>query len=156
MYILYTQNNTLFQILIFDFVLFIFYNVGSVFLTTLFNAVVIIEWFDLNFNSNSLFQILSIKEFLMCLCILSISLKMLKSFSSGLILINTQLSSFSNAFCLSVSSLIFLSDVQIHQFQLKIYIHENKDQPCSLKHYIEFVYFLLQTHLLLILLFFTL
>ena len=45
----------------------------------------------------------------MCLCILFISLKMLKSGSSGLILINTQLSSLFNALCLSISLLTFLS-----------------------------------------------
>ena len=74
---------------------------------------------------------------------------MLKSFSSGLILINTQLSSFSNAFCFSISLLIFLLVCLIHQLQLQAYIYENKDQSCSLMHYLEFVYFLLQTYLLL-------
>ena len=48
----------------------------------------------LNSNSSNLFEIQCINDFLvdflMCLCILFISLKMLKSFSSGLILINTQ------------------------------------------------------------------
>ena len=47
--------------------------------------------------------------FLMCLCILFISLKMLKFPSSGLILINIQSSSFSSAFCLSISLLRFPS-----------------------------------------------
>ena len=90
------------------------YNVGSVFfLTNVFNGFVIIEWFDLNSNSNRFFQILFIKDFLnvflMCLCILFISLKMLKSFLSELIIINTQLRPFSNAFYLSISLLVFLS-----------------------------------------------
>ena len=67
---------------------------GKCFLTTLFNAFIIIEWFDLNSNFSNLFQILSMKDFLMCLCILLVSLKMLKSFSSGLILISTELTSF--------------------------------------------------------------
>ena len=93
----------------FWFYVFHFLQCGKYFLATLFNAIVIIEWFDSNSNSNSLFQILSVKDFLMYLCILLISLKMLKYFSSGLILINTQLSSFSNVFCLSISLLIFLS-----------------------------------------------
>ena len=52
-----------------------FYNDGNTFLTTFFNAFVIIEWFvdlnELNSSSNSLFEILSIKgflvDFLMCL-----------------------------------------------------------------------------------------
>ena len=97
----------------FWFCVFHFLQCGKCFLTTLFNAFVIMEWFDLNFNFNSLFQILSIKyfldDFLMCLCILFISLKMLKYFSSGLILLNTKLSSLSNAFCLYISQAIFLS-----------------------------------------------
>ena len=66
----------------------------------------------------------------MSLCILFISLKMLKSFSSESILINIQLSSFSNAFCLSISLLIFLlvcpnSSTSIASLYS---CHENKDQ----------------------------
>ena len=48
-----------------------FYDNGNTFLTTLFNTFAIIKWFDLNSSSNSLFEILSIKDFLvdflMCL-----------------------------------------------------------------------------------------
>ena len=69
----------------------------EVFLTAIFNAFVVIKWFDLNSNSNRFFQFCIkdfLNDFLMCLCILLISLKMLKSLSSGLILINTQLSYF--------------------------------------------------------------
>ena len=83
------------------------------FLTTHFKHFDFIEWFDLNSNFSNLFETSSIKDFLlnflMSLYILFISLKMLKIFSSGLILINTQLSSFSSAFYLSISSLRFLS-----------------------------------------------
>ena len=50
---------------------------------------------------------LAIKDFLddllICLCILFFSLKMLKSTGSGLILMNTQLSCLSNAFCICIS-----------------------------------------------------
>ena len=70
------------------------------------------ELFDLNFNVNNLFESSLLKDFLvdflMCLCISFIALKILKSFSSALILINSQLSSFSNAFCLYISWSIFL------------------------------------------------
>ena len=68
---------------------------GGIFLT--------IQWFDLNSSSKNLFERSSIKvffidfsvHFLMYLCILFIALKILKFSLSGLILINTQLSSIS-------------------------------------------------------------
>ena len=44
-------------------VFFMFYNVGSIFLTTRLKHFDFIEWFDLNSSSNSLFEILSIKDF---------------------------------------------------------------------------------------------
>ena len=76
-------------------------------LTIQFKHFDFITLFCLICNSNNLFERSSISDFLidflMCLCILFISLKMLESFSSGLILINTQLSSLCNAFCLSIS-----------------------------------------------------
>ena len=40
-----------------------FYNDGNTLLTTLFNEFVIIEWFDLNFSSISLLEILSVRVF---------------------------------------------------------------------------------------------
>ena len=79
------------------------------------------ELFDLTSNLNNLFESSSIKDFLvdfsvnflfdflMCLCISFIALKILKFSSSGSILINFQPSSFSNAFCLCISWSIFLS-----------------------------------------------
>ena len=89
------------------------YMVGSIFLTIHFKPFDLIEWFDLYFNSSNLFEIPSINDFLvdfsMCLCILFISLEMLKFSSSGLILINTQSSSFFTVFCISISLLRFLS-----------------------------------------------
>ena len=85
-----------------DCVFFIFCNLAKYFRQSIFNT--------LNSNYNNLFEISSISDFLadflMCLCILFISWKMLKSFLSGLILINTQ-SMFSNAFCLWISLLKF-------------------------------------------------
>ena len=105
----------LFQFLLVLFLIacFLSYIVSSIFLKTHFRHFDFIEWFDLNSNSSNLFERSSISDFLvdflMCLCILFISLKMLKFFSSGLILINAQLSSFSSAFCLSISLLRFLS-----------------------------------------------
>ena len=79
------------------------------------------ELFDLNSNLNNLFESSSIKDFLVdssvnflvnfliCLCISFMALKILKVFASGLILINSQVSYFSNAFCLFISWSIFLS-----------------------------------------------
>ena len=105
-------------------------------LTTYFKHFVFMELFDLNSNLNNLFESSSIKDFsanflvdfLMCLCISFILLKILKSSSSGLILINVQPSYFSNAF--------------VFVFQDKFY---------TPRHCIEFAYFLLQMHPLLIL-----
>ena len=109
---------------------------GGIFLTTHFKHFDFIERCDLNSSSNSLFEILPVKDFLddflMHLCILYNSLKMLKSFSSGLILINTQLSSLSNAFVSLFHSQNFCHYDPIHQLQLQVYIHENKGQSCSL------------------------
>ena len=69
------------------------------------------ELFDLNSNFNNLFESSSIKDSLVNflvgltikLCILPISAKMLKFSLAGLILINSQFSSFSNTFCLCIS-----------------------------------------------------
>ena len=69
--------------------------------------------FDLNFNPNNLFEILSIKDclddFLICLRISFMALKMLKLLSSELILINSEQSRSSMAFYLLISSSIYLS-----------------------------------------------
>ena len=96
LYVFYDLNNKLSY----------FYNVGNISLTTYF-----IEWLELNFNSDSLFDILSINDSfvnfsfysLMWLYILSISTYTSKSFPSGLILINLQSSSFSIDFCLFIA-----------------------------------------------------
>ena len=81
---------------------------------------------------------------------------MLKSIVSGLILINAQLSSLSNACCLCISNQYFYHYDLIHQLQLQVCIYENKDQSCSLKQCIVFAYSLLQMHLLFNLLLFVL
>ena len=98
-----------------------FYNVGSIFLTIYFKRFVFMELFDLNSNLNNLLETSSIKDFLvdfsvnflvdflMCLCISLIALQILKSSSSGSILINLQPSSFSNASYLCISWSVFLS-----------------------------------------------
>ena len=69
--------------------------------------------FDLNSDPSNLSKRSSISDFLvdflMSLCILFISLKMFEFFPSGVILISAQTSSFSSAFCLSISLLKFLS-----------------------------------------------
>ena len=81
-------------------------------MTIYFKAFAFMEWFDWNSSSNGLFEIFSTKNFLddsfVCFCILFIALKISKIYSSGLILVNTQQSSFSIAFCVSISWLIFL------------------------------------------------
>ena len=83
------------------------------FLTIHFKHFDFIESFDLNSNPKNLFVRSSINDFivvfLMCLCILFISAKMFKFFSSGLILISTQSSSFYNVLCLSILLLRLLS-----------------------------------------------
>ena len=79
------------------------------------------ELSDLNSSLNNLFESSSTKDFfvdssvdflfdsLMCLTISFMALKTLKFSLSGLILINLQLSYFSNAFCLSILQPISLS-----------------------------------------------
>ena len=90
-----------------------FYNDDKFFLTIYFNAFDIIELYFLNTIFNKAFKILSIKDFLvdflMHQCILFMALKILIFCSSGLILITSQPSSFSIAFCLCISWSIFLS-----------------------------------------------
>ena len=59
------------------------------FLFTTLNEFVITEWFTLNSSSNSIFEILVIKDFLVdliCLHVSFMALKMLKFSSSGLIM----------------------------------------------------------------------
>ena len=84
-------------------------------LATYFKHFVFMELFDLNSCLNNLFESPSLKDFLVDssvnflvdliikLCILPISTKILKSFSSGLILIKSQPSSYSIALCLFIS-----------------------------------------------------
>ena len=75
------------------------------------------ELFDSSVNLDNLFESSSIKTFLsdflidyfLCLNISFLALEILKFSLSGLILINSQPNSFSNAFCLCISSLVFLS-----------------------------------------------
>ena len=55
-------------------------------------------------------------DFLMCLCISFIVLKKLKSSSSGLILISSQPSSFSIAFCLFISWSTFLPSLPFSSY----------------------------------------
>ena len=74
----------------------------------------------------------------MWLCILFISLKMLKFFSSGIILVKTQSSYFSSAFS--------CQHVLIHQLQSQVCVYESKDQFCRMKDSIEFAYILLWMH----------
>ena len=84
---------------------------GNIFLTSHFRHFDF-ELFDTDSISSNLCERLSIIDFLVCffvgflinlLMCQCISLKMLKSIASGLILMNTQLSSLSNAFCLCIS-----------------------------------------------------
>ena len=88
---------------------------------------VIIEWFGSNSSSNSLFEILSIKEFLvdflMCVCITFMALKILKLSLSGLFLINTQESFFLLVLVFLFHSQYFYHYDLIHQRLLLIYTH---------------------------------
>ena len=68
---------------------------------------------------------------------------MLKFAPSKLVLMNTQLSSYLFLFLFLFHSQYFYHYDLIHQFLLPIYGHKNKDQSCSLKQCIEFVYLLL-------------
>ena len=114
------------------------------------------ELYDLNSSLNNFFESSYIKGFfvnflidsLICLCISFMALKILKISSSGLILINSQPIYLSNPFCLCLYLCLY---DPFHQLPLLIFIHENKDQFYSLRHCIEFVYFLVQMHPLLIL-----
>ena len=66
-----------------------FYKLDSIFLTIHFKHFDFIEWIDLNSNSSNLIERSSISDFLvflMCLCILFISLKIFKCFSYNQIL----------------------------------------------------------------------
>ena len=80
-------------------------------LTTYFKHFVFIELFDLNSNPNSLFERSSITDVLidflvdltMYICILPSAIFTSKLSLLGSILINLQPSSFSIAFCLSIS-----------------------------------------------------
>ena len=90
-------------------------------LTIYFKHFVFMELLDLNSNLNNLFESSSIKDFsveflvdflidsLMCLNISFLTLQILTFSSSGLIIINSQPSLFSIAFCLCISWSIFLS-----------------------------------------------
>ena len=49
-----------------DCAFFMYYNVGSIFLTIHFKHLDFIEWFNLNSNSNNLFERSSISDFLVC------------------------------------------------------------------------------------------
>ena len=108
-----------------------FYNDKNTFSTTLFNGFVIIELFDLNSSYDSLFQILSIKDFLviflMFLYISFMALKMLKfSLSSS-----NKMFFYSFCLCFFHSQYLYYYDLK-HQLLLLIYTNENKDQWCSL------------------------
>ena len=79
-------------------------------MTTYFKHFVFMELFDLKSNPNSLFEMSSIKDtvnflfdLVMYFCIYPISTTVLKFYLAGLILLNSQPSSFSIAFCLSIS-----------------------------------------------------
>ena len=114
---------TFLEVILFIFLLqsALFYNLGSIFLTAYFKHFVFMELFDLNSNLNNLFEISSIKIFLVDssvsflfastikFCILLIAAKKSNFPLAGLILINSQSSSFSIAFCLLTSLSIFLS-----------------------------------------------
>ena len=78
------------------------------------NIILLFLSSDTAFNNSltlfiAYFLVISLADSFMRLNISLLALLILNSFSSGLILINLQFNSFSNAFCLSISWLIFLS-----------------------------------------------
>ena len=97
---------------IFDCQFFMLYNVGRIFITTLFNAFVIIEWFDLNSDSNSLFEILSIKDFLVDFLICLYFIYDSKNFKNFFIRINFNKHRTKFFFCCSLS-LYFIVNISI-------------------------------------------
>ena len=128
---------------------------GNILQTTYFKVLDFIEQFDSNFNSNSLFEIFSIKDFLvdflLCLYISFIPFLSLKFCSSRLILVNSQSKVFLLLFVFLFYSQYFYHTDQIHYPLLQACIHKSKDQLFILKHYIQF---LLQMMFLLFLLLF--
>ena len=86
---------------------------------------------DLNSNPNNRVEILFIRVFLDCLMCLNISLTVLeisKSSLSRAILINLQPSSCSITFVFLFLSQYFCLCVDLHQFLLGAYSHENTSQ----------------------------
>ena len=75
------------------------YNNGNISFLAYFKAFDFTEWSNLSFVFGSIFERISIKDlladFLMCLCISVMALKMFKFSLSGLFLINLQSNSFS-------------------------------------------------------------
>ena len=104
------------------------------FLDNIFYTLCFMELFDLNSNLNNLSESLFIKDFLVDFspsflyasrikfCILAISTKILNIFLAGLILINSQSSSFSNAFVFVIHSQYSFHYVFVHQFLLLVCI----------------------------------
>ena len=119
------------------------------------------ELFDLNSNLNSLFESSSVKDFLVdfsvnflvdflkCLCVSFIALKILKSSSSKSTLINYNQVLFLMLFVFVFHGPYFYLYDLFHQLLVQVYSHEDKDQFYTLRHSIEFAYFILQMHPLL-------
>ena len=129
-----------------------FYIDGNSFLTINFKHI------DLNYSSNSLLEILTIKYFLvyflvdsvMWFCILLISIKMSYFSSLKLILINVRSSSFSIAICISIFFHLYQCDL-FHQLLLLIYAWKDINHLGSLKFECCVVLFCLQMLLLFLL-----
>ena len=100
--------------------------------TTSFIAFDFIKLPNLTSYPNNLVEVLFIRDFLVdcliCLNISSIVLKILKSFSSGSILINLQPSFSFITFCFLFCSQYFCHCVHFHHFLLRAYNHENISQ----------------------------
>ena len=80
----------------------------------------------------------------MCLNLSLIALKVSNCFLSESIVIKSKQNFFSIAFVFLFCSQYFCCCAHFYQFLLQAYSHENTSQSYNLKHYIVFVYFLLQ------------
>ena len=83
-----------------------------------------------------------------CVCVFFYSMKNIKILFIRSNSNKQTITSFSIAFCLSISYIQYFYHYDlIHQLLLQVCTLENKDQFCGQRHFIYFAYFFLQNHL---------